>query len=84
MPLCSFVSSAGLLMSKFGSLDVMVFGVCCLKKSLVGKYIASVFDFVSPFPTCISRPIALKILFMISSPLMRSVRLWKMKEPSSR
>ena len=76
MPSCSVVSSAGLVMSKFGSLEfVMVVGVGCLKKALVGKYIASVFDFVSPFPTCISRPIALKMELMISSPLTRSARL---------
>lgn len=59
-------------------------GIDCLKNELVGKYIASVFDFVSPFPTCISNPIASKILFVISRPLVRSMRLWNRKDPLSR
>jgi hypothetical protein len=81
----SCVSSAGLAIVVSASVVcVMVAGNGFLKKELVGKYIASVFDFVSPLPTCISNPIELKMLFIISSPLTRSVRLWNKKEPSSR
>jgi hypothetical protein len=81
----SCVSSAGLAMVVSDSVVyMMVAGIAFLKNELVGKYIASVFDFVSPFPTCISNPIELKILFIISSPLTRSVRLWNKKDPSSR
>jgi len=81
----SCVSSAGLAIVVSDSVVcVMVAGIAFLKNELVGKYIASVFDFVSPFPTCISNPIELKILFIISSPLTRSVRLWNKKDPSSR
>ena len=80
------MSSAGLVgMIMFGSVKFMMgAGVFCLKNSLVGKYIASVFDLVSPFPTCISNPIVSKILLIISSPFMRSLRLWNMNDPSSR
>jgi hypothetical protein len=68
-----------------GSVEFMMgAGVSCLKKALVGKYIASVLDFVSPFPTCISKPIVSKILLIISSPFTRSSRLWNINDPSSR
>ena len=85
VPSRSCVSLAGLGMIRFGSVvSMMGSDVGCLKNELVGKYIASVFDFVSPFPTCISKPIVSKILLIISSPLMRSLRLWNMNDPSSR
>ena len=85
-PSRSCVSSAGFVgIIMFGSVELMMgAGVVCLKNSLVGKYITSVLDFVSPFPTCISKPIDSKILLIISSPLMRSSRLWNMNDPSSR
>ena len=55
-----------------------------LKKDAVGKKISSVFDFLSPFPVCISRPSSLKVSFMISHPAIMSSLVLKGKLPLSR
>ena len=55
-----------------------------LKNLPVGKYIASVLDFFSLLPTCISNPICANVLFIMSRPLIISSLVAKRKDPSSR
>ena len=55
-----------------------------LKNDAVGRKISSVFDFLSPFPVCISRPSSLQVSFKISQPAIMSSLVLKGKLPSSR